>query len=83
MESPLGPLTVETADGHITAVRFSGGASGDSGPAAREAARQLKAYFQGTLRRFELPLAPAGTAFQKAVWAAMAEIPYGGTATYG
>ncbi len=48
-----------------------------------EAIRQLEAYFEGTLRDFTLPLAPAGTAFQQRVWHEMAKIPFGETMTYG
>lgn len=43
---------------------------------------QLKAYFTGTLKQFNLPLAPAGTDFQQAVWSALETIPYGGTWSY-
>ncbi len=43
---------------------------------------QLEAYFAGELRRFELPLAPAGTAWQRGVWQALSEIPFGETASY-
>ncbi|HBR03236.1 MAG TPA: methylated-DNA--[protein]-cysteine methyltransferase [Ruminiclostridium sp.] len=49
----------------------------------REAAGQLQEYFLGKLRRFDLPLSPEGTAFQKSVWRALCEIPYGETRTYG
>src|SRR5690606_197001 len=48
-----------------------------------EARSQLEAYFAGELREFDLPLAPEGTPFQKAAWAAVCEIPYGETRTYG
>lgn len=51
-------------------------------PLAR-AVRQLKAYFRGELRDFDLPLAPGGTPFQRKVWEALREIPYGETITYG
>ena len=44
--------------------------------------RQLDAYFGGTLRRFDIPLAPRGTEFQLAVWEALTHIPYGETITY-
>lgn len=47
-----------------------------------EAARQLDLYFQGRLRQFDLPLALAGTPFQKRVWEALLSIPYGTTVTY-
>jgi len=48
----------------------------------REAARQLEAYFSGRLESFDLKLAPEGTDFQKSVWKALCEIPYGETRTY-
>ena len=48
-----------------------------------EAADQLAAYFAGRLRRFDLPLAPEGTPFQREVWDLLREIPYGVTWTYG
>lgn len=44
---------------------------------------QLKAYFAGELRTFAVPTAMAGTPFQQRVWAALCEIPYGETITYG
>lgn len=47
------------------------------------ARKQLDEYFAGTRQHFELPLHPAGTSFQRDVWAALARIPYGTTITYG
>jgi O-6-methylguanine DNA methyltransferase len=47
-----------------------------------EAAAQLAAYFRGERVRFELPTAAYGTPFQKAVWAALAAIPYGEVRSY-
>ena len=47
-----------------------------------QAAAQLRAYFAGELREFDLPLAPRGTPFQLSAWAAVSAIPYGSTATY-
>lgn len=49
----------------------------------REAADQLEAYLAGELQRFDVPLAPAGTPFQRHVWRALEEIPFGETTTYG
>lgn len=43
---------------------------------------QLAEYFQGRLRRFNVPLSSAGSAFQERVWAALCEIPYGVTWSY-
>ena len=47
-----------------------------------EAGRQLRAYFEGRLREFELPLDPLGTDFQKRVWKQLERIPYGETRSY-
>lgn len=47
-----------------------------------EVCRQLDEYFSGRRQRFELPLAPQGTAFQQAVWQALQTIPYGRTSCY-
>jgi methylated-DNA-[protein]-cysteine S-methyltransferase len=49
----------------------------------REAIDQLNAYFAGERRRFDLPLAPEGTPFQREVWSALTTIPYGETVSYG
>jgi len=48
-----------------------------------EVVGQLSSYFGGELTRFDLPLALHGTEFQLRVWAALQEIPYGETITYG
>jgi len=45
--------------------------------------RQLGEYFQGVRKVFELDLAPRGTPFQRRVWAALLEIPFGATLSYG
>jgi methylated-DNA-[protein]-cysteine S-methyltransferase len=48
-----------------------------------EVVRQLQAYFAGELTRFDVPIAPHGTAFQHDVWSALGQIPYGTTSSYG
>ena len=48
-----------------------------------EARRQLNEYFNGERTTFDLPFALEGTAFQKQVWAALCEIGYGETMSYG
>jgi methylated-DNA-[protein]-cysteine S-methyltransferase len=50
---------------------------------AKEAVRQLRAYLKDAHFAFSLPLAPAGTAFQRKVWQGIAAIPCGQTQTYG
>ena len=47
-----------------------------------QAAEQLTEYFAGDRKCFDLPLQPEGTLFQRQVWQALAEIPYGETRSY-
>ena len=51
-------------------------------PVLVRAGAEMTEYFAGTRTAFTVPLAPAGTAFQRAVWNAIAAIPYGETAAY-
>ncbi|MCK9537997.1 methylated-DNA--[protein]-cysteine S-methyltransferase [Dokdonella sp.] len=44
---------------------------------------QLDEWFAGRRQQFDLPLAAAGTAFRKQVWAELTRIPYGHTLSYG
>lgn len=84
--SPLGLLRLESDGEHLTCVAFDAQAS-DATPVGcdvlERAAEQLIAYFEGRLQRFDVPLAPQGTAFQQEVWTALAGIPWGTTTTYG
>ena len=54
-----------------------------STPILEEAVRQLEEYFSGVRKEFQLPLDLRGTEFQKKVWQALLEIPYGETQSYG
>jgi methylated-DNA-[protein]-cysteine S-methyltransferase len=83
LDSPVGQLAVAEQDGAIVAIGWAGASGDQSTPLLDETRRQLLAYFAGRLWRFDLPLAPPGTAFERRVWAAMREIPYGETRRYG
>ncbi len=48
-----------------------------------ELERQLAEYFSGGRKKFDLPLDPIGTGFQKTVWDSLLRIPYGETVSYG
>jgi methylated-DNA-[protein]-cysteine S-methyltransferase len=87
LPSPIGPLFVEAGEHGLTRLytcghRLHAEAPADDGAFAAVAA-QLDAYFAGELERFDLPLAPAGTEFERRVWEALTEIPYGETVSYG
>ena len=92
MHSPIGELRIVEHDGAITAIEFSPlrdhdgrprGDRSDTSPVLVETVRQLRAYFDRDLKEFDLPLAPAGSDFQKSVWAQLLRIGYGDTASYG
>src|ERR1700675_4152315 len=81
--SPIGQLTIDEIDDRVVAIRWADAPAGNGSPLLAEAARQLAAYFDGRLCRFDLPLAPAGSLFEGRVWSAMQAIPYGETRCYG
>jgi methylated-DNA-[protein]-cysteine S-methyltransferase len=90
--SPIGPLTLVAKAGELTGLYMEAqrhrpstlGTAGDPGDAPFAAAfDQLRGYFAGELTAFDLPLAPAGTDFQRRVWSALRTIPYGQTWSYG
>ena len=84
IDTPLGRLRLAAENGALVAVDFTRAAPVPPRDAVtREAARQIREYFAGRRRQFALPLAPAGTAFQRRVWRALAAIPFGRTLTYG
>lgn len=83
LATPLGFLTVFEAADAVVAVEWGRTGKARPSPLLMEAKRQLDAYFDRRLKRFELPLAPAGSRFQRAVWDCMRAIPYGEARTYG
>ncbi|HWS73269.1 MAG TPA: methylated-DNA--[protein]-cysteine S-methyltransferase [Thermoanaerobaculia bacterium] len=87
LESPIGPLSVgrEKRGGAITDIHFFARTKDEwqrDDDAFGDVATQLREYFGGTRREFELPLAPAGTEFQRNVWSVLRTIPYGRTWSY-
>src|SRR3954451_12409631 len=85
IDSPVGDLTLVSDGTALTALHFGRTAEPTPGEddvvvAARE---QLEAYFAGDRTTFDVPLRLDGTAFQRAVWAALREIPYAETIDYG
>ncbi len=82
LHTPVGDVTVFEDDGAIIALEW--GWVPDQSPSAllEHARDQLDAYFDGALRTFDLPLAPVGTSYRRAVWAALCRIPYDETRTY-
>ncbi|MEJ2859969.1 methylated-DNA--[protein]-cysteine S-methyltransferase [Actinomycetospora flava] len=96
IDSPIGPLTL-TWDDEVDAVRglhvhdqrdrdpdpAFGDPDGGACAGLDDLAGELDEYFAGSRRRFTVPVDPPGTAFSRAVWAVLAEVPYGTVTTYG
>src|SRR6201995_1026077 len=87
-QSPFGQLTLVAGDAGLRHLYFPRRAPAleetDHDPARLSAAtEQLGEYFSGGRTTFELPLECHGTPFQRSVWRALQEIPYGTTTTYG
>lgn len=84
VESPLGPLTVIVGPAGVASIAFDAPTPDDAEACDDlEAAVQLRSWLRGERRTFELDLAPEGTPFQKQVWQALADVPFGETTTYG
>lgn len=88
--SPLGPITLASDGEALTGLWFQGqkhypdlaGWREEELPVFAQARAWLDAYFSRKAPSFPPPLGPAGTAFQREVWAILAAIPYGVTRTY-
>lgn len=86
--SPIGNIRVTCSDTCITEVHFlnkgdvTGPASIESPPLLQDCLDQLIAYFQGTLKNFNVPVYQQGTAFQERVWNELLNIPFGKTISY-
>ena len=90
VKTPLGEIVLTSSGKGITGVytpkhslykKMKGGISVPK--PFKEALKQLKEYFEGKRRTFRLPLGAQGTPFQKNVWKALCDIPFGETKSYG
>ena len=82
VDTPTGRFALREEDGAIVRAEWGEGGS-DTSELLQEAARQLAAYYDGTLTEFDLPLRVHGSDFQRAVCDVMSAIPLGETLTYG
>lgn len=87
IESPVGLLRVAASDTALHLLQFvnarQANSSNHSGnPILEQTRRELAEYFAGTRRAFDVPLSFTGTPFQKRVWTALCNIPYGERISY-
>jgi methylated-DNA-[protein]-cysteine S-methyltransferase len=85
MDSPIGTLEIKASAQGITHLAFTDQNNNPTNTCniLVQCKKQLHEYFSGKRKRFSLPLDPKGTEFQKATWAALVEIPFGRTESYG
>jgi methylated-DNA-[protein]-cysteine S-methyltransferase len=92
LDTPIGKLLIAGDRNTVRRIEFpkngeprgpDAGWLESSTGALEEAARQLREYFSGSRKGFDLPLAPEGTDFQRTVWRELQNIPYGRTISYG
>ena len=92
IESPVGPLLLAADEAGLRRIEFVNGKrsvqpdptwKNESTVLFQDVTNQLRAYFAGELKAFDLTLAPEGTPFQLKVWRHLCEIPYGETISYG
>jgi len=86
-ETPLGPMGLGEENGALVRVYLPGQPiprlMPHKTPLLERAEGQILEYLHGQRQVFDLPLSPAGTPFQRKVWTALRDIPYGATESYG
>ncbi|GAL37931.1 methylated-DNA-protein-cysteine methyltransferase [Vibrio maritimus] len=90
LKSELGPITVQANNEGLLGIWFEQhttcpdvlGEHNPSHPMLKQAENELREYFAGERQAFTLPLAAIGTEFQRKVWKALCEIPYGEAISY-
>jgi len=88
IKTDLGTMTLIETENKISHISFSAMEKFLEIPIKKtmlleKAEQQILEYFEGKRQNFSLPIAPEGTAFQKKVWKALQNIPYGQTRSYG
>ena len=89
LNTPIGTLIVSAKGGAVCSIRLASAEEesiapqNETNPVLRLAAQELKEYFAGERTAFTFPMDGEGTPFQKSVWLALLQIPFGETRTYG
>lgn len=85
-DSPFGPITLQSDGTSLTGLDFDLDSQGNPVHSSLDiflrTSHELDEYFSGSRKAFAIPLKTHGTAFQKQVWDALLQIPYGETRSY-
>ena len=81
--SPLGPIRLVADDAALLELTFGEASRDDDSPVLAATRGQLDGYFAGARTAFDIPLRMEGTPWERRVWNALLEIPYGKTTSYG
>ena len=83
IKSPIGQLVIKADEEAIISIEISDANENNNGnEITSEAVRQLKQYFKGVRKSFDLPLKFNTTPFRKRVYEALLNVPYGSTVSY-
>ena len=90
--SPIGLIRMVESGGFLTRAdfvdqspeseQFAPGSISNSSTLLKDVCRQLDEYFEGRRQKFDMPLKPHGTNFQRSAWESLLRIPYGETRSY-
>ncbi len=91
IDSPVGKITLMASElalvsliwGENAKTSYTNNSKNSKNSILKTAEAQLKEYFAGKRKSFDIPLDPKGTDFQKQVWNELSKIPYGKTISYG
>lgn len=98
LKTPVGALQVAASEDRLLSIEFPRRGRSEAAferwlrdrllsrsdtPALRAALKQLREYFAGKRRVFDVPVDPTGTEFQQRVWKAIVALPFGETTSYG
>jgi methylated-DNA-[protein]-cysteine S-methyltransferase len=87
IDTPVGLLIVKSNDRAIVRVSWADQRNAvmpaDTDPVCEQAIKELSAYFEGKLTKFNVPVRLSGSDLQLRVWQVMRDIPFGDVMTYG
>ncbi len=84
LQTPIGWLNIVADKSAVIAIEFDADPAGSEAPntISLQCCKQLEAYFNGDIQDFDVPLKMNGTDFQRQVWQALNNVPYGETCSY-